>query len=141
MSDRRSSKKLKLETIFERFNGQFKELDRLKRSYSSVCFDRRNPLIAQEITSCNAAAGYGISFSRASCETRPFANEIYPFGSIFTDAIQMLNDFFTKSNYVPDNKASRLLLEKLLQFLLDKGEYICTCMQYTVYSHFLGITS
>ncbi|XP_062576069.1 uncharacterized protein LOC134237946 [Saccostrea cucullata] len=118
-----TSKKPKLGTVFEKFRAQFQELDQLKRAYNSLCFDRRNPLIAQEITSCNAAAGYGINFSRASCETRPHADEIYPFGIIFTDAIMLLNNFFTKPDYVPNNKASRLLLEKLIQFLMDEDSH------------------
>jgi hypothetical protein len=72
--------------VFEKFAAEFRDWERLKSAYASLCFDRRNPLIAQEITSCNAAAGYGIGFSRASCETRQYTQEIYPFGSVFTSS-------------------------------------------------------
>jgi hypothetical protein len=116
-------KKPKLDNIFDKFKTDFRDIERLESAYRSLCFDRRNPLIVQEITSCNAAAGYGISFSRASCETKPYTQEIYPFGSIFTNAVELLNDFFTKTDYVPDSKASRLLLEKLIHFLMDESEY------------------
>ncbi|XP_061185337.1 uncharacterized protein LOC133193418 [Saccostrea echinata] len=35
----------------------------------------------------------------------------------------LLNNFFTKPDYVPDNKVSRLLLEKLIHFLMDENSH------------------
>lgn len=87
----------------------------------------------QQITSCNAAAGWcRVNFSLASCETCTVTSDIYPFGSLFLDAIHLLNGFFTEPEYSRGDKSSKLLSGKVamlpvaahanvLDLLMDEG--------------------
>lgn len=63
----------------ETFTTECKDLEQVKQCENSLCFDRWNPLIVQQTTSCNAARGwYGVNFSRASWETCQVSSELYP---------------------------------------------------------------
>lgn len=65
--------------------------------------------------SCDANAGW-FNISRASRETCQETSEIYPFGSLFSDAIHLLNDFFTEPEYAPGVRPSKFLFGKVACF-------------------------
>lgn len=100
----------------ETFVAKCKDLGKNEKCLQLIMCDRRNPLIVQQITPWNAAAGPEVNFSRASWETCPFTSEIYAFGSLLLDDIHFLNDFFTEPEYAPGDRLTmhtKLLLRKL----------------------------
>lgn len=114
----------------ETFIPECKDLEKVNNAYSSLCFDRRNPLIVQQIPSCNAAAGWcRVNFSRASCETCTITSDIYPFGSLFLGAMHLLNGFFTEPEYSPGDKSSKLLSGKVAMLLHMLMFLICWWMK------------
>lgn len=75
---------------------------------------------AFEIGSCNAAdPDNGYCFTKADCTLRPTQKK-YAFANFFFDGFKMLKTFITKQE-IPKDSQLRLVLGRLVRFLLDTG--------------------
>lgn len=100
-------KRQKYEAL-EKVKSDSKIRQNLKDTFYNVCNNKENPLVVLEITSCNAVADFGFSFSSAMCVTKPYKKELYPFGSVFVTrhGIALLKSFLEDPDYLPDDNAS-----------------------------------
>ena len=83
--------------------------------------DEITALGAYEIGSCNAAdPDNGYCFTEAVCTLKPTRHKL-AFANIFFDAFVMLKNFLTKKE-IPTDDGKRVVLERLVKFLLNTGE-------------------
>lgn len=108
--------------VCEQFRNEFKHINKLKKAFINLTAKQDNALILLQITSCNAVAGYGISFTSASCETELYLTELFPFGSIFVPGVELLSNYLIDDKYIPEGYADRVILARLLKFLLNTGK-------------------
>lgn len=119
-----SPKKTRLATIFEKFT-TFSDKESFCEEYKNLIYNRRVSLISDMITYCDAAAEYGKPFSRATCHAKHMLEELYPFGSIFSRGVEILNDLTGRDEYIPVDDETKALLIPLLNYLLDEKSHDC----------------
>ena len=129
-------KKLRIESdVYDAFNELF--LKNNPSFFDSVekFKDEITALGAYEIGSCNAAdPDNGYCFTEAVCTLKPTRHKL-AFANIFLDAFVMLKNFIITKKEIPTDDGKRVVLERLVKFLLNNGEKMT---HYLLHMHYYG---
>lgn len=104
----------------------------LKEKLKQLCITDPYVLVSLTINQCNAAYGkYGRNgkpFTDADLDTQTNSSKedyFFQFGSVFANGYYMLKSYLENPELAPSDSRMKLILSKLLEYLLNTGKLTC----------------